>query len=67
MAMWKHPQNISAKGLMNALEAILIETIEPSLNRKQGNGFKGIEYAQFIEEDKWSKFIELAKVSLSEK
>ena len=63
----KKPQNISAKGLMNALEAVLIETVEPSLNRKQGNGFKGIEYAQFIEEDKWAKFIELAKVSFSEK
>jgi len=60
------PKSISTKKLMNALEAVLIETVEPSLNRKQGNGLNGIEYAQFIEEDKFTKLIELYKVSLNE-
>ena len=28
------------------LEAILIESLEPRQNRKQGNSFQGIEYLQ---------------------
>jgi hypothetical protein len=40
------PVSYSPNGLMNALEAVLIEAMEPSLNRRQGDGLKGIEYAQ---------------------
>lgn len=34
------------KVLADTLEAILIETIEPRQNRKQGDTFSGIEYLQ---------------------
>ena len=39
-------QNISLKELSNVLEAVLIESIEPRQNRKQGNLFSGLEYLQ---------------------
>lgn len=39
-------ENITAQDLGNILEAILIESIEPRQNRKQGNLFSGIEYLQ---------------------
>lgn len=39
-------QQLSMEELGNLLEAILIETIEPRQNRKQGNQFSGIEYMQ---------------------
>jgi len=39
-------ENISVKNLGDALEAILIESIEPRQNRKQGNLFFGLEYIQ---------------------
>ena len=32
--------------LGDIMEAILIETIEPRQNRKQGNSFSGLEYLQ---------------------
>lgn len=38
--------NLSVQDLGNILEAILIESIEPRQNRKQGNLFSGIEYLQ---------------------
>jgi len=38
--------NLSVQDLGNILEAILIESIEPRQNRKQGNLFSGIEYIQ---------------------
>lgn len=38
--------NFSVQDLGNLLEAILIESIEPRQNRKQGNLFSGIEYLQ---------------------
>jgi len=38
--------NITIQDLGNILEAILIESIEPRQNRKQGNLFSGIEYLQ---------------------
>lgn len=38
--------NLSIQDLGNILEAILIESIEPRQNRKQGNLFSGIEYLQ---------------------
>lgn len=39
-------ENISSKNLGDILEAILIESIEPRQNRKQGNLFSGLEYLQ---------------------
>jgi hypothetical protein len=38
--------NITAQNLGDILEAILIESIEPRQNRKQGNLFFGLEYLQ---------------------
>lgn len=38
--------NISIQSLGDILEAILIESIEPRQNRKQGNLFLGLEYLQ---------------------
>ena len=38
--------NMSIKGFGDILEAILIESIEPRQNRKQGNQFAGIEFLQ---------------------
>lgn len=38
--------NISIQNLGDILEAILIESIEPRQNRKQGNLFLGLEYLQ---------------------
>jgi hypothetical protein len=38
--------NITIQDLGNILEAILIESIEPRQNRKQGNLFSGIEFLQ---------------------
>ena len=38
--------NLSVQDLGNILEAILIESIEPRQNRRQGNLFSGIEYLQ---------------------
>lgn len=39
-------ENIDIQVLANTLEAILIESIEPRQNRKQGDTFFGIEYLQ---------------------
>ncbi len=39
-------QNITIQDFGNIFEAILIESIEPRQNRKQGNLFYGIEYLQ---------------------
>jgi hypothetical protein len=39
-------KNISIQDLGNVFEALLIESIEPRHNRKQGNLFSGIEYLQ---------------------
>jgi len=39
-------KNITIQDLGDVLEAILIESIEPRQNRKQGNLFYGIEYLQ---------------------
>lgn len=39
-------ENISIQNLGDTLEAILIESIEPRQNRKQGNLFFGLEYLQ---------------------
>ncbi|OAV64738.1 hypothetical protein Barb4_03878 [Bacteroidales bacterium Barb4] len=38
--------NITIQSLGDVLEAILIESIEPRQNRKQGNFFSGLEYLQ---------------------
>lgn len=42
----KNFENISIQNLGDTLEAILIESIEPRQNRKQGNLFTGLEYLQ---------------------
>jgi hypothetical protein len=39
-------ENVTVQHLGNILEAILIESIEPRQNRKQGNLFFGLEYLQ---------------------
>ncbi len=39
-------ENLTVQDLGNILEAILIESMEPRQNRKQGNLFSGIEYLQ---------------------
>jgi hypothetical protein len=39
-------ENISVQNLGDILEAILIESMEPRQNRKQGNLFSGLEYLQ---------------------
>lgn len=46
--------NIKIFDLLNALEGILIEGLEPRQNRKQGNKF-GDEYIQYIDEDLQTK------------
>lgn len=38
--------NLTIKNIGDILEAILIESIEPRQNRKQGNSFVGLEYLQ---------------------
>ncbi|MCZ7399897.1 MAG: HTH domain-containing protein [Candidatus Methanoperedens sp.] len=42
----KKYENISVQNLGDTLEAVLIESIEPRQNRKQGNLFHGLEYLQ---------------------
>jgi hypothetical protein len=39
-------EQLSMQDLGDLLEAIMIESIEPRQNRKQGNLFAGIEYLQ---------------------
>lgn len=39
-------ENINVQNLGDTLEAVLIESIEPRQNRKQGNLFHGLEYLQ---------------------
>ena len=39
-------KDLTVQNLGDALEAILIESIEPRQNRKQGNLFYGLEYLQ---------------------
>jgi hypothetical protein len=39
-------KDFTIQNLGDILEAILIETIEPRQNRKQGNSFQGLEYLQ---------------------
>jgi HB1, ASXL, restriction endonuclease HTH domain len=57
--------------LANAMEAVLIESIEPRQNRKQGNKFEGIEYIQVedpeIEKKKEQKILQnlISKAGLS--
>ena len=38
-----------AKAIVDVLEATLIEAMEPSQNRRQGEYFSGIEYLQFVD------------------
>jgi hypothetical protein len=40
---------INEASVISALEALLIEALEPPQNRRQGDGFKGLEYVQDID------------------
>jgi len=40
------PDNYELQDIISAMESILIESFEPPQNRKQGDGFRGIEYIQ---------------------
>ena len=40
---------VDAKGIINVLEAVLIEAMEPAGNRRQGENFKGLEYFQVVD------------------
>jgi hypothetical protein len=40
------PKNYSAENMISTLEAILIEIIEPSLNRRRGDDLESHEYFQ---------------------
>lgn len=44
----KSVPDIDAESLIRALEAVLIESMEPRQNRKRGDDFSGIEYIQKI-------------------
>ena len=46
LELLKNHENLSIQELGDAFEAILIESMEPRQNRKQGNTFFGIEYLQ---------------------
>lgn len=41
--------NIAAVSLIRALEAVLIESMEPRQNRKRGDDFSGMEYIQKVD------------------
>jgi hypothetical protein len=43
--------NISLDKIIESFEAILIEVVEPSQNRRRGDNFSEIEYIQIIDED----------------
>ena len=55
-------RNLSIENIGNALESILIESIEPRQNRKSGNKFSGLEYNQHedpeIERKRAAKILE---------
>lgn len=59
--------NLSIKNIGDILEAILIESIEPRQNRKQGNSFVGLEFLQKeapeIEKNKMKQMFEKMKES----
>jgi len=43
------PETYSAAKLIPALEAILIEALEPRQNRKRGDGLTAVEYLQVVD------------------
>jgi len=52
--------DITADGMIATMEALLIETLEPALNRKRGDDFTAVEYLQ--SEDPRMKDLQLANV-----
>ena len=42
---------VDAKGIIDVLEAVLIEAMEPAGNRRQGENFEGLEYFQVVDPD----------------
>ena len=42
------PKSYSAKSMLTSLEALLIEAIEPGLNRQRGQDFGTLEYDQYV-------------------
>jgi hypothetical protein len=52
--------------VIETLEALLIESLEPPLNRKRGDNFSGVEYLQVVDPEietlrKKQLFTELAR------
>ena len=54
---------LSIEVLVETLEALLIETLEPPLNRKRGDAFSAVEYLQSLDPE--LKELELRKTLLS--
>ena len=48
------PDNYESRDVISAMEALLIEALEPPQNRRGGDGFQGIEYVQFEDPEKKS-------------
>ena len=54
--------NYGLREVISAMEALLIEALEPPQNRRAGDGFQGIEYIQFEDsEKKKDRIVELIK------
>lgn len=59
------PKTYSSKGMLATLEALLIEAMEPGLNRQRGKDFEAAEYAQFVDKNaKLTKLMEIVGVDL---
>ena len=65
-ALGKLPSNFDAAKLIPALEAILIEALEPRQNRKRGDDLAAVEYIQsFDPEIQKKKFKATLNAALS--
>lgn len=59
------PKTYSSKGMLTTLEALLIEAMEPGLNRQRGKHFEAAEYAQFVDKNaKLTKLMEIVGADL---
>ena len=45
-------QNLSIESIISALEAVLIEAIEPAQNRRRGDQLSAVEYLQVSDPEK---------------
>jgi hypothetical protein len=51
--------------MLTTLEALLIEAMEPGLNRQRGKHFETAEYAQFVDKNaKLTKLMEIVGADL---